>query len=65
MENLNQRTVNILKAVFETAEKMAKATGMTLAAAVELMETGELRLNEFMAIKNTLGLNDDRLFFPV
>lgn len=65
MSKTNQRIVNILTAIFETAEGMAKATGMTPAAAEMLMKTGELRLKEFGAIKKTLGLTDERMFFPV
>ena len=64
MADTNKRTVRILTAIFETAEGMAKATGIAPGAAAELMETGELRLKEFRAIKETLGLKDERLFFP-
>ena len=63
MSETNRRIVNILTAIFENAEIMAKTTGIEPEAAEKLMRTGELRLKEFGAIKRILGLTDERIFF--
>ena len=63
MTDRRQRTINILTAIFESADEMVAATGIKPDAAAEIMRTGELRLNEYAKIKQTLGLKDERIFF--
>lgn len=55
----DQRVISILTAVFGNATAMAKQTGIAQPAAEKLMQTGELRLNEYSAIKRVTGLTSE------